>query len=245
MALNNLLAHCQADPGAVVFVPLVEALEDLEDLVAVAVLDADPVVADREAPLPLSRFGLHLHPGRAVAAEFDRVGNQVLAELGQLGWVALHFRQRAALHLRTRLLDRDLEVHLHCLEDLLHVDLLEFLASRPHPRELQQVIDQPAHPLGPINREIDELGGLLVEAFLVAPFQQLDITGHHAERLTQVVGGHIGKVRQLGVGCLEFPRPLLDLGLQPCVGINQPLGHPVEVARQFPDFVRPVLRHPA
>src|SRR6476646_1253920 len=61
MVLDDLLAHRQADAGATVGVPPVQALEDHEDLVLVLLLDADPVVAAGELPHP----GLVRRPGCA------------------------------------------------------------------------------------------------------------------------------------------------------------------------------------
>ena len=51
VALDDLLADRQADAGARVLVPAVQALEDDEDALEVLRVDADAVVAHREDPL--------------------------------------------------------------------------------------------------------------------------------------------------------------------------------------------------
>src|SRR5882672_5355879 len=48
--LQDPLARGESDPAARVAVARVQALEDLEDALALGLVDSDPVVADEESP---------------------------------------------------------------------------------------------------------------------------------------------------------------------------------------------------
>src|SRR5437763_12165784 len=95
VAVDDLAGDGQADAGARVRVARVQALEHLEDALAVARVDADAVVGDREVP----RVGLaargDLHQRSRLAAELQRVGDQVLEQLRELHPVALDGGQDA------------------------------------------------------------------------------------------------------------------------------------------------------
>ena len=45
-----------------------------------------------------------------------------------------------------------------------------------------------------------------VELAPVAPRQELRVAGHHAQRLLQVVRGHVGELLQLAVGARQLGR---------------------------------------
>src|SRR3954467_14768770 len=78
VVLDDLAAHRQADAGALVARTRVQALEDQKDAVGVLVVDADPVVLAAEAPEPAVALRREPNDRRRVAAELDRVADQVL-----------------------------------------------------------------------------------------------------------------------------------------------------------------------
>jgi hypothetical protein len=80
-------------------------------------------------------------------------------------------------------------------------DLLPVLSR---PRVCQQIGDHPLHSGGAIDGVGDELAGIAVQLILVARLEKLDVAGHHAQRLLQVVRHDIGKLLQFGVGAGQF-----------------------------------------
>ena len=74
------------------------------------------------------------------------------------------------------------------------------------PGEREQVVDQHLHALGPVHGEVDVLVGALVELAAVALLEQLAERRHLAERLLQVVRGHVGELLQLGVRAGQLAR---------------------------------------
>ena len=91
------------------------------------------------------------------------------------------------------------------------VDLGEAGGEPADPGERQQVVDQPLHPLRAVDREGDVLVGPLVELAGVAALQQLAEAGHLAQRLLQVVRGHVGELLQVAVGAGQLLGLLLQL----------------------------------
>src|SRR3954453_13534431 len=90
VSLHDSLADRQAAPRARVLLLGVQPLEDHEDPPRVARVEPDPVIADREHPLLALASGGEVDVGRALAPELDRVADQVLEELADLGAVAPH-----------------------------------------------------------------------------------------------------------------------------------------------------------
>src|SRR6267378_7242348 len=81
VALGHLLADREPDAGSRVFAHRMQALEQHEDAVEVLRLDADAVIGD--ADVPLARF-LHradMDAGHLLAAELERVADEVLEHL--------------------------------------------------------------------------------------------------------------------------------------------------------------------
>jgi hypothetical protein len=77
----------------------VDAGEHVEDALGVARVDADAVVAHGEGPPVVVLVGGHLDARRRVARELQRVGDEVLQQLGELHAVALDLGQRPDLEL--------------------------------------------------------------------------------------------------------------------------------------------------
>src|SRR6476660_5713182 len=103
VVLHDLLAHRQADAGATVGIPAVQALEDHEDLVLVLLVDADAVVAAGELPdvrVPGRTSGRDVHPRRVLPPELHTVGDEILQQLDEKAVVTLDRGQRVMGHHR-------------------------------------------------------------------------------------------------------------------------------------------------
>ena len=68
----------------------------------------------------------------------------------------------------------------------------------PDPAEGQQVVDQRLHPLGAVHGVLDVLVRPGVELADIAALEQLAEARHLAQRLLEVVRGHVGELLELG-----------------------------------------------
>src|SRR5437660_11390764 len=87
VALHDLLADREADPGPGIIVLAVQPLEDDEDAVEVLRIDADAVVAHAEQPLAVAALGANLDLRTGRSAELERVGDQVQEQVLELARV--------------------------------------------------------------------------------------------------------------------------------------------------------------
>jgi hypothetical protein len=53
MLFCNSLADCKTDPGSGVFVPRVQALENLKNPVSILLIDTNPIIRNRKDPVVL------------------------------------------------------------------------------------------------------------------------------------------------------------------------------------------------
>ncbi|RPK32873.1 hypothetical protein EES37_32785 [Streptomyces sp. ADI91-18] len=79
-----------------------------------------------------------------------------------------------------------------------------------HPGEVEEVVDEDLHAVRPVDRVLDVLVRPGVELSPVAALQELGEAGDLAQRLLEVVGGHVGELLQLGVGPLEVGGLLVE-----------------------------------
>lgn len=242
MELDDLLAHRQADSAAGIDVLGVEPLEDHEHLVGILGFDPDAVVGHREPPqLPFpDRADTDLRC-QVRAAELHRVADQVLPEHAHLGGIGDQGRQRIVRDRCARLLDAEAQGGQGPFHDRFEVDLLGIVVDAAHPGEVEEVVDQGLHPVGAVDGYGDVLVRLGVELPSVAPLEQLREAGDLAQRLLQVVGGHVRELLQLGVGTLEVG----GLGVQAPPGLlaegqlaHELTAHEVDLAAQSPQVRR-------
>src|SRR5690348_1215814 len=92
--VDDLLADRKSDPGAGIFVAVVQALEHEEDALAVLRIEPDAVVGDREEPRAVVFAGAHVHARTLGAVELERIRDEVLEELRELALVAVHVGKR-------------------------------------------------------------------------------------------------------------------------------------------------------
>ena len=59
---------------------------------------------------------------------------------------------------------------------------------------------------GAIHRIADELVGVGIELLVVAPLHKLQVAGDHAQRLLQVMRGHVSELLELLVALLQRGR---------------------------------------
>ena len=176
-----------------------QALEQHEDALEVFAGDADAVVVHCESPLMTGRLDAQVHHRRLVAAELDRVGQQVLEQLQQLHRVALDGGQIVDRDARAALFDRHAQILERVLHDRVAIGRRERLGLRAEPRVGEQIIDQRLHALGAVDRITDELVGVGVELAPVALRDQLQVARNHAQRLLHVVRRDVGELLELGV----------------------------------------------
>src|SRR4051794_38534434 len=135
----------EPEPGAVVAVG-VQTLEDLEELVLVAHVEADAVVADEVdgAVAVAIRAELDLR-GLARRAVLDRVREQVRVDLAEQRGVGLHLGQRSDVEVDDMAVALRELVRDELLHDHVDVDraLVELLVTEVGERE--QAVDQLAH----------------------------------------------------------------------------------------------------
>src|ERR1700691_4886495 len=217
MVLDHLFDDGEADAGARILVALVQALEDQEYALKIFLLDADAVILDQEVPeFFLGRGGNADEGSFAVAAELERVADHVLEQLVDLGTVGGDLRKRPALDRVAAFGYLALQIGEHGLQRVGGPEIFRISALAPDTGIAQQIVDQALHTIGAFNGEADELVGVAVELVLVAALQQLAIARHHAQRLLQIVRGHIGELLEFGVGALQFGGVLFDFArLQP------------------------------
>src|SRR4051794_26660848 len=84
VALGDLFADGEADAGAGVFAHGMQALEQHENALEVLRLDADAVVGDADAPLRVFLQRRDANARHRLAAELERIADQVLEELREL-----------------------------------------------------------------------------------------------------------------------------------------------------------------
>lgn len=95
MSLDDLLGDREANAGARILVAGVQALEDDEDLLGVSSLDAQTVVRDRDAELPVADLGVDREPRwDAASLKFQPVSDEVLDDLDDLPLVAVGTRRQ-------------------------------------------------------------------------------------------------------------------------------------------------------
>ena len=188
-----------------------------------------------------SRSASKAHARRLVAAELDRVGDQVLEHGGQQPRVAGDGGQPVGDDLAPGVLEHGGEPRLRLVDQLRRLDALVRRGVPADAGELEQVVDQLLHPLGAVDRERDVAVGALVELPLVAALEHLREAGDLAQRLLQVVRRDVGELLELLVGALELAR----LREQRRLGVAQrgdlgddPLAHRLDVVAQLGDLAR-------
>src|SRR6267378_7332782 len=84
VALRDFLADGEPDAGSRVLAHRMQALEEHEDALEVLRLDADAVVGDADVPLARLLDRADMDAGHLLAAELERVADEVLEHLGEL-----------------------------------------------------------------------------------------------------------------------------------------------------------------
>ena len=212
MLFGDALADGQADAGAGILPARVQPLEDHENPLEVLRVDADAVVGHRQHHAVAIKAAAHVHLGRPLGVMvFQRVLDQVLRHARQFVAAAEDAGQVVQAGIdadrRAQGFDLDLQGPERIIDDGAQRHHFLGRGDAADAGIFQKVQDQPVHALGAVAGKGDEFVAVLVQLVAVAPFQQRDVGRDHAQRLAQVVAGHIGELFQLGVG------PLQRLGL--------------------------------
>ena len=141
------------------------------------------------------RAALDRDHGRRLAAELQRVGEQVLEHARQLALDAEHGGQRADLDPCAGRLDLRGESVEEALDHAAQVDGLRGRRAAADAREVEQAVDEPGAVRGGRAQMGDDLAALGVDAAL----EQRGELGDGHERLAQVVRGDVGEALELGV----------------------------------------------
>src|SRR4051794_24817558 len=120
---DDALADGEADARALVAVHRVQAMEGPEDPARLLSREPDAVVGDREMRPAVAGAAADLHDRRVAVGELHGVGDKVLDQLAQPSRVALHRRQIARCHGRTRGADRPVEVLDRLADHAVEVDV--------------------------------------------------------------------------------------------------------------------------
>ena len=129
MPFDDFLTDRQADTRSGIFSARVESLEDDENAIGKLRVDADAVVANFDLPFSADVFGSDVHDRRLVTVEFDRVADEVLKQLRELGGVAHDDRQFIKNYLAAVFGDSGLQVVDGLGDDFPAVGDFEFLAK--------------------------------------------------------------------------------------------------------------------
>lgn len=198
-SLHDLLADRQPDAGTDGRRRGVEPLEDHEDPVEVAGLDADAVVLDGEVPvLPLAP-GRDPDAGRPPAPVREGVLDEVPEQLRELGGVGVNRREPLGRDLGPGLGDL-LPQGLEGLgEGRCGVGEREAPAAAADAGVGEEPLDQLLHPAGVLGGDPDVGVGGRVELSAVVRSQPLHEGGDHPERFLQVVAGDVGELLEVPV----------------------------------------------
>lgn len=202
---HDLPANGESDSRSRVLLPAVEALEDLEDSVPVPLFDADAVVLNGDHPMaPVGLFGRQVDLGAAIPAELDGISDEVLEKLHELGRIAFDFGQGIVEDGGSGFLYGDFQVGESIAKGFLQLDGTVIRSAGSDAGIDQQVIDELLHAPGSIDREADEVAGVVVELSSVTPLQELDVTGDHAQGFLEIVRGDVGELFQVAIAAFEF-----------------------------------------
>src|SRR5580700_5011612 len=242
--LGNLAADRQADSGAFVFRPAMQALEDFKYAIQVLLIEADSPVFYNEPEHAIHRGAeigvLRVHPyGRRLAllTELQSVANQILQELTHLHGIRVNAGQIAYFYHRASLGDPYFEVRQDFPRHLRQIHRQERLRLAGHPGETQQIQNQRLHPLGRVQHAIQIIPALLVQRPAAAALETVSECLYLAQRLLQIVGGHGGEVLQLTVTVFEPERGAFEILIR---GSQLPVGA-VEFHRAFPNAILQTL----
>ena len=113
VTFDRLTADGQPDPGPLIFITPMQALERSKNLLVVLEFDANSIIAHTKSPLLIRSFTgqMDLRPPAGLG-ELESVADQVLIQLREQGCIAQYVRQRLARDLGPRSFD----LHLHGLK---------------------------------------------------------------------------------------------------------------------------------
>src|ERR1035437_3423057 len=210
VALDDPLADREPDAAARIFLPRMQPPEYHKDVVAVFRRDADAMVANVQMPFFLLAFDAEFDLGWPIAAELDRVADQVLVELDHLMRVGSHGRQIALPDRSAGLLDERAKVQADRLSHVCQVDRDETSSLGADSRVSEQIVDEALHSTRAVHREADVLVGFIAQGVAVFPFEKTHEPRHHPQRLLQIVAGDVGELLQVGIGASQLFRATFE-----------------------------------
>lgn len=171
-----------------------QTLKDLEDSLIVTFIDADAIVFDAEQPFLRSLLGIDVNLRGQVSPIDDGISNQVLEQLHQLASVSDDDWKDLCCQFRICLTNLRFQVVPHFFDNDVAVGVAERSGFRRDARIGQKIVEQSLHPLGTVNRALQELVCFLIELPTVPPLQQLTIAGDRPQRSLQVMRNAVAKL---------------------------------------------------
>ena len=203
MSVDDAAADGEADTGAGVVALVMQALEHLEDPLEVARLDADAIVTYREMPVRPLAGRADVDAGRLRAAVLQRIADQVVEQLQELGPVTQQAGQFADDDLCTCLADTGIEQQDRVIHDVTDRKRFEVQVVGANAGIVQQVAHHRLQVLDRRNGPVDPVPTPVIELVPIGAAQQLDEACDAAHGRLQVVRGHVGEPLQFLVAALE------------------------------------------
>src|SRR5262245_47268196 len=190
-----------------------DALEHLEDLLAMRRIDAAPVVGHDDLVLSLVLVDQHLDPGVAARPHvIDCIADQVREHLVHARPVAEYARHevRRQHQIDPGRFEPRLELRGELQQYFARIDQHGALAGLADARELEQIVDQRLHRARGLLDSVEEVVTGLIERGLVILAQQPGEAEQPDQRRAQVVSDRPDAVLELFV---RVAQPLLDRAL--------------------------------
>src|SRR5580698_8328622 len=171
-----------------------QPFEDNENLLVVLGRNSHAIVGYGETPVAIQFLRRDMNLRGGVGTVFDRIADQVLQQLNEMGLLARYQRQTVGSDDGAALFDGRTQVLNHLLINRTEVDdFSQLLPIRSELRIGEQVIEQVPHAFGALGNVAYAQSGLIVETASVAFEQKLRVVRDHAQRFLQIMAGRIGE----------------------------------------------------
>src|ERR1700722_9804073 len=164
VALNDLLADGQSNPGSGELIPLMQPLEHSEDFFEILRVNSQSVVFYRKVPLLAAVPGSgNVYSGDAGFLVLDSVADEILKQLGQLHIVSQDGGERIVRDYGTAFFDGTAQIRQSLLQSVFAGGFEQLSSLRSDARIGEQILNQTLHPAGPVDSERNELIGVGVQ----------------------------------------------------------------------------------
>ena len=201
VAMNDLLADREADTCATVCVGRVQALEKSKDKVRVLGCNADSIVMNGYPPFGPIQVCANGNLRSLLATIFDCIAYQVLKQLHEVHLMHEQVWEQTAMYGRSALLNRSFQIP--------QCTVQRQVSGYRRGRQIgnaanglrirEQVSDKRVHAPSPLYRKGNILVCLRIEPTRIPAPDQITVQRDHAQRFSQVVGGGVGELLEIGI----------------------------------------------